>query len=239
MYKPLGIVVIGIIYWMIAWGVMPPNNVYGQTIPAPPTEATYTVTFTSTWSQETHPHESFPSGAHFSSLIGATHSLSSTLWMSDTLASAGMEQMAETGGTAQLRTEINALGEDALMIISGAGLSQATGSVVIPDLIVDRTHPAVTLVTMIAPSPDWFVGVHGLSLLDENGLWRDEVVVTLYPYDAGTDDGIDYRSQNAESDPHQPIQQVRGQFPFSTEPIGTFTFIRQPIYETYLPLISR
>ena len=37
------------------------------------------------------------------------------------------------------------------------------------DVAVTTDHPRVTLVTMIAPSPDWFVGVSGLSLLDASG----------------------------------------------------------------------
>ena len=57
------------------------------------------------------------------------------------------------------------------------------------DFEVNPEYPLVTLITMIAPSPDWFVGVAGLSLLDGSGRWRKRVDVDLYPYDAGTEDG--------------------------------------------------
>ena len=79
---------------------------------------------------------------------------------------------------------------------------------------------------MIAPSPDWFVGVSGRSLQDESGEWLEELEVTLYPYDAGTDDGATYTSANADSSPQQPIRGIRGEAPFSDAPIGTFTFTR-------------
>lgn len=212
------------------------TTTYAQDVPE---EMTYTVTFRSTWSEDTHPHEDFPANAHFSSLIGATHALSTTLWMSGTLASAGIEEMAETGATIQLRSEIDALGDAELETIQGRGLSSATGSVTIQAIHVDIDHPAVTLVTMIAPSPDWFVGVHGLSLLDETGAWQDEVVVTLYPYDAGTDDGVDYTSANLEPEIHQPIYQLRGEEPFSVAPIGTLTFNRHGNHRLYLPQIHK
>lgn len=214
-----------------------PGLVYAQSSRNGADVAFYRVTFTSTWSAETHPHASFPAGAHFSPLIGATHNLSTTFWMSGTLASPGIEQMAETGGTTVLRSEIVAAGTAARQTLNGPGLATATGSMTIPTFSVSRSHPLVTLVTMIAPSPDWFVGVHDLSLLDEQGQWRDTVVVTLYPYDAGSDDGADYTSADREPATHQPITDIRGEAPFSAAPIGTFTFTR--IQRLYLPMLVR
>ena len=214
-----------------------PGSTYAQSSGGGTDVAFYRVTFTSTWSAETHHHTNFPAGAHFSPLIGATHHLSATFWMSGTLASAGIEQMAETGGTTILRSEIAAAGAAAREILSGPGLATATGSVALPTFSTSRSHPLVTLVTMIAPSPDWFVGVHDLSLLDEQGKWRDTVVVTLYPYDAGSDDGADYTSADQEPATHQPITELRGKQPFAAAPIGTFTFTR--IQRLYLPMLIR
>lgn len=205
--------------------------------PATPS-ALYRVTFNATWSQASHPHPdgpaSFPGNAHFSPLIGATHSADVHFWALGELASAGIEQMAETGGTSGLREEIAAAGSDALDLLQGGG-AQSPGDASVQRFQADLDHPLVTLVTMIAPSPDWFVGVHGLSLLDEQGAWRETITVTLIPYDAGSDDGIDYRSANAEPATHQPIANMQGVAPFSNEPIGTFTFER--IYEVNLPLV--
>lgn len=214
-----------------------PGSTYAQSSGSSADVAFYRVTFTSTWSAETHHHTNFPAGAHFSPLIGATHNLSATFWLSGTLASPGIEQMAETGGTTVLRNEITAVGVAARETLSGPGLATATGSVAIPTFSASRSHPLVTLVTMIAPSPDWFVGVHDLSLLNEQGQWRDTVVVTLYPYDAGSDDGADYTSADQEPVTHQPITEIRGQTPFSTAPIGTFTFTR--IQRLYLPMLTQ
>lgn len=199
--------------------------------------ATYRVTFTSTWSAESHPVSNFPSNAHFSPLIGATHNLSATFWLSGTLASPGIEQMAELGATTILQSEISVAGTHVRETLAGPGMATSPAQVMIQRFTASRSHPLVTLVTMIAPSPDWFVGVHDLALLDDQGAWQEEIVVTLYPYDAGSDDGADYTSADVEPITHQPIALLTGQTPFSTEPIGTFTFTR--IRPLYLPLVNQ
>jgi hypothetical protein len=91
---------------------------------------------------------------------------------------------------------------------------------------LDDQFPLVTLVTMIAPSPDWFVGVHGLPLF-ENGEWIGKTVIDLRPYDAGTDSGVTFTSANAVTSPREPIHELSDTFPFQgTGPLGTFTFLR-------------
>ncbi len=76
---------------------------------------------------------------------------------------------------------------------------------------------------MIAPSPDWFVGVHDLSLR-QGGEWRSEVTAQLFAYDAGTDSGASYTSPNQATQPQTPIQRIQSS-PFdSSTPLGTFTF---------------
>ncbi|WP_425153537.1 hypothetical protein [Candidatus Palauibacter sp.] len=74
-------------------------------------------------------------------------------------------------------------------------------------------------------SPDWFVGVSGLSLRDDDGDWVEELEVVLYPLDAGTDSGPAYTSANDDTRPKEPIRGLQGERPFSDEPIGTFTFV--------------
>ncbi|MFL7794766.1 MAG: spondin domain-containing protein, partial [Anaerolineae bacterium] len=86
----------------------------------------------------------------------------------------------------------------------------------------------VSVVTMIAPSPDWFVGVSALNLL-EDGVWVDEKVVELFPYDAGTDSGVSYTSPDLPTASPEGIFMIEGG-PLlvgdSVIPLGTFTFTR-------------
>ena len=203
------------------------NAVAGQVEPAADT-ARYRITFNATWSANTHPTD-FPPGAHFSPLIGAVHNDSVSFWADSAIASPGIEQMAETGGTGSLTREIRAeIPDNVLSVVTGRGIG-SPASTTISEVIVTLDHPLITLVTMIAPSPDWFVGVAGQSLQNEFGQWVDEVTVVLYPYDSGTDDGSSYRSPNADSSPKQPIRSLKGVSPFSDEPIGTYTFTRTDV----------
>lgn len=45
---------------------------------------------------------------------------------------------------------------------------------------------------IIGPSPDWVVGVSGLDLCQKDCTWTENKVIDLFPYDAGTDNGITY-----------------------------------------------
>ncbi len=187
--------------------------------------ATYTVRFDTLWSATTHP-VNFPAGAHFSGLVGASHDSSIKFWEPGGLASTGIESMAETGSKTSLALEVSsAVGSgQALQLISGGAVFNLPGFAN-ASFSVSLQHPEVTVVTMIAPSPDWFLGVSGLSMF-ENGDWVDSKVVNLFSYDAGTDSGVDFPSLNLDTNPADPIAPILG-FPFNgTGPMGTFTFTR-------------
>ncbi len=192
--------------------------------------ATYTVTFAATWSSVSHPVD-FPSNAHFSGLIGATHDDQIVFWGEDSLASPGIQNMAETGGKNPLGLEVDTAiaAGTARFKLSGGGIGVSPGQVEL-EFTISEEHPLVSLVSMIAPSPDWFVGVAGLPLRDANG-WIDSLTVDLYGWDAGTDDGVSYASPNAASMPHVPIFALDdGMFKVGdmVPKLGAFTFIRKP-----------
>lgn len=198
---------------------------YGQVIAD---TAEYQIVFDSTWSPETHPFGGFPSNEHYSPLIGATHSEEVFFWEVGGLATSGIESMAETGSVSAFENEIDeAIDANAAeQIINGPGMTSSPSSVSINSVEVSIDFPLLTLVTMIAPSPDWFVGVSGLPLLDENGDWVNELEVMLFPYDAGTEEGDGYSTNNPATNPIEPIARIAGQSPFSSEPLGTFRIVR-------------
>ena len=186
----------------------------------------YRVTFNATWSMQTHP-TNFPSNPHFSGLVGATHHGDVRLWETGEVASDGIELMAETGGKRELRHEIEHLIEDgdAYRELSGDGLSTSP-SMVSLEFDAVSTHPFVTLVSMLAPSPDWFVGVSALPLM-EDGAWLERVEVQLRLYDAGTDDGTVYIASDANTDPAEPITRLtesEAGFTDGEPLVGTFVF---------------
>ncbi|MDE0166287.1 MAG: PQQ-dependent sugar dehydrogenase [Bryobacterales bacterium] len=190
--------------------------------------ATYRVTFRGTWTTAVTPG-GLPSGAHFTTLIGGVHNSDVTFLREGGMASAGVELMAELGGTRILTNEVRAAEPNALSVIRGSGNIGPTGSSTINMVTLTTDHPRVTLLTMIAPSPDWFVGVFGRSLLDERGGWLPSLVVNLYPWDAGTEDGSEFSLSNPATSPQGVITSLRGKGKFSNERIATLTFTRQSV----------
>ena len=102
---------------------------------------------------------------------------------------------------------------------------------------VTQDYSLVSLVTMIAPSPDWFTGIIKMDLCDSStGMWRDSWNVTmLHPWDAGTDDGTTFTAVNAVTNPpnyitiinknsNTPFKNVPGQ---SIPTLGTLMFQRR------------
>ena len=189
--------------------------------------ATYSVTFQGTWTTSVT-SGGLPSGAHFTTLIGGVHNAEVTFLREGAMASAGVESMAELGGTPTLESEINAAMPNAFAVIEQSIASGGTATATV-DITLPTDHPRVTLLSMVAPSPDWFVGVSGLTLLDDQGDWLASRVLNLYPWDAGTEEGTEFSLSNAATSPQGVITSLRGMGKFSNEPIATLTFTRQSI----------
>ncbi|MBV1922538.1 MAG: spondin domain-containing protein [Flavobacteriaceae bacterium] len=195
------------------------------TIQAQNSTATYSVAFDSNWSQSSHPHPSgnIPSNAHWSKLVGATHNDQVTFFEMGGISSPGIENVAELGSNSMFFSEVNSAISDGTTyaLIDGPGLSSGLGSIVIDEVITTNDYPLISLVSMIAPSPDWIVAINSISLLDNDENWIDTISIDLYPYDAGTDSGTDYTSSNIDTTPKEPISSLQGTFPFSSEKMGT------------------
>lgn len=189
----------------------------------------YKITFDLNWNSTDFPID-YPGNAHFSKLIGWSHTPTSTFFQPGTMASAGIESMAETGGTdilaSELQTRINA--EEGLDATVGSNLGSGIGTIEV-ELAVDSDHSAITLATMIAPSPDWYVAVVNINLL-EDGAFVDSKTITAHAYDSGTDSGITYTSADADTDPQEPItlfvDSPIGDGMTANAPIGSVTFTK-------------
>lgn len=196
----------------------------GQAIVANAQSATYRVTFEGKWTTAATPG-GVPSDAHFSPLIGAAHNNQATFWSSGGTASAGIESMAEIGGTSALKREIASAGSNVHATLERSVPFGGTPTATL-EFAVTPSHYLVTLVTMVAPSPDWFVGVSGLSLRESDG-WLASKTVELFPYDAGTEDGSEFSLGNPPTSPQGVITRIKGTGKFSNEPIATLTFTLQ------------
>ena len=194
--------------------------------------AVYSATFQGSWTTDVTPG-GIPANAHFTQLVGGVHNADATFLSGGGTATAGVESVAEDGNPNSFKNEINAAGANKLSVLEsetgGGNDYTATGSFAVNNFTLSTDHPRVTLITMIAPSPDWFVGVAGLSLLDADGNWVQSLTVNLYPWDAGTEDGTGFAMVNAATSPQGTITSIRGTGEFSTEPIATLTFARQSV----------
>ena len=172
--------------------------------------ATYGVTFRATWDATSHGSTPpFPSGAHFSRVVGTTHVEELSFWSDGGIATDGIEIMAETGGVATFCNEVQAevgRGRAGGCFRGQEGSFRSPGTVTL-SFDVDEEFPFLTLVSMIAPSPDWFVGVDGLALRD-GGCWAPRIETDLVGYDAGTDRGTTFTARDADVTPHEPIGRI-------------------------------
>ena len=151
--------------------------------------ADYRVSFVFDWNKTDFPTD-YPSTAHFSPLVGCVHEKDHTYFNEGQLASKVIEQMAETGSTSTLVSELQALidNNEGLSTYTGSGLNSGVGTISI-DITVNLDFLAVSLASMLAPSPDWFVACININLLDEDGGFVIEKTVVGHVYDSGTEKG--------------------------------------------------
>lgn len=200
--------------------------------PTPPAPQTtrYRVTVEALWSAAAHPQD-FPSNPHFSPLVGATHAGAVQFWQEGVSATDGIRDMAERGLTARLEAEVRTAIDagTAQLLLRGGDIPLSPGSISL-EFDISQAHPMVTLVSMVAPSPDWFTGVSGVALF-ENGQWAERRVLELWPWDAGTDSGSTFTSADRPTEPRQGVSRITG-FPFllngQVAPIARFSFERIP-----------
>ncbi|MDY7394678.1 spondin domain-containing protein [Aureibaculum sp. 2210JD6-5] len=202
-------------------------------VPLNAQKVSYKIEFISNWSSTTHPNQ-YPSGsAHWSPLVGASHNASISFFNIGQLATDGVEQVAETGATSTIENEIaTAISNNTTYkLIKGSGLSTGPGTITIDDVEIDANFPLVSLITMIAPSPDWVAQVNSVKLTDASNNWLQELSLEVYASDAGTDNGTTYGSSNSNTDPAVNMFSLEDTAPFSDQIVGTFKF-------TFLKVLS-
>lgn len=189
----------------------------------------YQLTFDAIWIEDSHPNQ-YPSSAHFSPVVGATHTSDYQMWAPSELSSPGVQRVAETGNPSTLRAEIDtqiSLGNAKESFADSRALFNLPNSSTV-EFSADSRHTKLSAITMIAPSPDWIIGVHDLELC-KDGQWVNQVSVDLLPYDAGTDSGSSYTSANLPTIPAEPITAIVDDIVSDgsrINPFGRFTITR-------------
>lgn len=168
-------------------------------------EASYEVTFAPNWVEGVTNYE-VPGNAHWSPMVVATHENRGDVFALGALATAGVKTVAETGGRGPITAELDALFDAGTVRAyrTGSLITDAIGSTTVT-LSAAPNQPLLSMISMIAPSPDWFVGVDGVSLCSSS-TWLESLQVPLMAQDAGTDSGAAFASPNQATSPQQVIQ---------------------------------
>lgn len=176
--------------------------------PPPPAALTarYRVTVNINWTSATHPG-TLPGGSHVSQPVLAVHGAPGVMFVVGGQASPGIEAMAERGATGTLVAELGQNAQVARVAV-GAGTSTPAIGTRTFDVDVNQFVHRVSLVTMLAPSPDWFVGFADRAMFVD-GQWVDTLSFPLGSYDAGTDNGANFTSGDSDTQPRLPVSGPR------------------------------
>ena len=192
-------------------------------------EASYTVEITGKWAA---PDFTVPQGVHFTSVVGMVHNEKTYLWRNGTLASLGVENIAEVGSATRIRSEIDSNLAKSLaisLILINAPAPTGTSKTAI---YCNSNYSRISFQSMIAPSPDWFIGIDTFNLFPNNQ-WISDTTINLFGYDAGTEEGDIFSLNNPATIPQQNIQLLtsenasvlaNGNSPL--KPIASVRFIR-------------
>lgn len=120
-------------------------------------------------------------GSHFTPLLVAAHAAANHLFQSGMVASGNLQAMAEGGDTSGLITDLNAISAD--VSDNPAGGLMMPGQSVSFDLMTAMDNTNLSVVAMVLPTNDGFVGLDSMALPTSAGSYT----YYLNAYDAGTE----------------------------------------------------
>jgi len=161
----------------------------------------YAVVFRNQWSSARHPVD-YPGDAHWSPPVVAAHNADYEMWSGGGMASPGVQEVAETGGTGTITAELDDAGDSVGAFVVGGGVifNSVTQFIELPVLTVDEDKNILSGISMVAPSPDWIAGFNGFVPVVD-GMWLESFTIESQPYDAGTDGGETFAAGNVPLDP--------------------------------------
>jgi hypothetical protein len=169
-------------------------------------EQKYSMEITGNWNATDF---TIPANAHFTNFVGMVHAKDSFMWKPNSLATIGLERVAENGYNTTMLMEMNEI------ITLGKGkstfnfLPPAITGVKTDTVIVNTNYPCIGFASMIAPTPDWFIGLGSFNCITNNK-WVDDITIPLLVYDAGTEEGNVLAMANPATLPQQNIGLLTG-----------------------------
>lgn len=178
---------------------------------ADPVTATYRITFMPDFTQANFP-EDYPANPAFSGIFVAVHAPDKSVFKVGQLASDGVKSLAEDGSNTALDVELSSQGtgdsvDFVVFSLASSGGPTENQSI---EIIIDPEKTSLSFLSSLTPSPDWFVGVDGFSLIESANSLITTAEVTVNPFDAGTDSGTTYLSADNPTNPPVSISEIDG-----------------------------
>lgn len=193
-------------------------------------DANYKIEITGKWKL---PAFSVPAGAHFTYFTGMVHNGTVHMWENGKPASKGVENIAEQGYILDAIAEIDTNIANRKAIASFLIPPPDITSTLTGNIYCNSSFSYVSCESMIAPTPDWFVGIDAVDLY-QNKRWVSDTTINLYTYDAGTEEGDVFSQANPATVPQQLITKlipakamVLANGNAILAPIATIRFIKQ------------
>jgi len=178
----------------------------------------YNCVFENLWTKDRHPRRYPTDAVHWTRQILTSHSNDYNMWHVGSLASNAVKQIVEGGGTASMVTDLERMDNSYEVGYAKYMTIDPTMRFNNPIAMTSKNHYLSTI-TKMAPSPDWFSGFHDFDALNERKqTWYKEFTIETFPFDAGTEDGNSYNTDNSPTSPVQPISQ----FTLNNAPNGVF-----------------
>lgn len=165
-------------------------------------EATYEVTFRNLLLPRRFGSKIPAGGLVFSPLAGISHSNRFSVLTVRGYASSEVAMVAKSGNNGPLLEMASAQQERVGFVKSSMGAEGPTlpGNRTTVTVIVDCDHPFITVISMIAPSPDWIVQINNRNMFNTmSGRFTRGMAGTLIAYDAGVDSGRDFTDPSDSS----------------------------------------
>jgi spondin-2 len=142
---------------------------------------------------------------------GRTHDVNGAVYRLNDMATPGVRLFAEMAKADKLEsgnTKNTSIFDEFTIpnIPTGDGVGSAL-------FFLDDEHSFVTLLTKLIPSPDWFIGVDSLNLMDDNCRWRDFQTVEVQPLDGGSESGLTFSAPKWPTEPQVAIRQITPRWP--------------------------
>ena len=198
--------------------------------------ARYEVIFVPSWNPATNPYE-YPithgKKGLLTPAIGASHNENFTIFCAGKMPTPGLERLSEMGKHDPLDKELSearSAGKVGDIIRFADGSPGPVHPPVGTSIMVREAFSKVSLVGMIAPSPDWFYGVSSVELR-RDGAWVPSLSVPAYAWDSGGDGGTTYMAEDRDLERKQATKRATSKhFRRNGQvcPVGYFLFKQIP-----------